>query len=226
MKLLCYLCPEKYWIRKWLVINYKPLNKDLKWIRCPIPNRKIYYQDCIKTQFFFFSKFDMEYGFWQIPIDEDYKYKTAFTTPFGHFRWNFVPFGLKNALSEFQNIINDIFTHIYRILNCLHWWCILVFLESVNQQWNHLNSFVQIIKNNGLVVSPTKIKLFQDKMRFLGHNIYQGTITPIDRSIQFADKFLDEIKNTSQLQSFLGSLNYVSDCYKNLGKICRPFFKG
>ena len=99
-------------------------------------------------------------------------------------------------------------------------------MESVNQQWNHLNSFVQIIKNNGLVVSPTKIKLFQDKMRFLGHNIYQGTITPIDRSIQFADKFLDEIKNTSQLQSFLGSLNYVSDCYKNLGKICRPFFKG
>lgn len=52
----------------------------------------------------------MKYGFWQIQIDEDYKYKIAFTIPFGHFKWNFMHFGLKNALSEFQNIINDIFT--------------------------------------------------------------------------------------------------------------------
>lgn len=25
-----------------LIINYKPLNEALRWIRCPIPNKKIY----------------------------------------------------------------------------------------------------------------------------------------------------------------------------------------
>ena len=62
-----------------------------------------------------------------------------------------------------------------------------------------METFIKIIQINRLVVSPTKIKLFQDKIRFLGHNIYQGKITLIDRAIQFADKFSDEIKNKNQL---------------------------
>nr|KYP60353.1 Enzymatic polyprotein [Cajanus cajan] len=37
------------------------------------------------------------------------RYKTAFTVPFGQYEWNVTPFGLKNAPSEFQKIMNDIF---------------------------------------------------------------------------------------------------------------------
>ena len=67
--------------------------------------------------------------------------------------------------------------------------------------------------------------MFQDKIRFLGHNIYKGTLNPIDRAIQFADKFPDEIKDKNQLQRFLGSLNYVSNYFQGLRKICRPLYK-
>ena len=45
----------------------------------------------------------------QIQISKNDRYKTAFTTPFGHYEWNVMPFGLKNAPSGFQNIMNDIF---------------------------------------------------------------------------------------------------------------------
>jgi hypothetical protein len=66
--------------------------------------------------------------------------------------------------------------------------------------------------------------LFQTKVRFLGYNIHQSNISPIDRGIQFADKFLDEILEKTQLQRLLGFLNYVADFYQNLIKQCKPLF--
>ena len=71
-------------------------------------------------------------------------------------------------------------------------------------------------------MSATKINLFKTKVRFLGHHIHQGTITPIQRSLEFADKFPDEIKDKKQLQRFLGSLNYVLDFIQDLSQLCAP----
>ena len=51
----------------------------------------------------------MKSGFWQIQIKEEERYKIAFTVLFGHFEWNVMPFRLKNAPSEFQKIMNEIF---------------------------------------------------------------------------------------------------------------------
>ena len=127
----------------------------------------------------------MKSGFWQIQIDEKDKYKTAFTVPFGHYEWNVMPFGLKNAPSEFQNIMNDIFTP-YTSFSIVYIDDVLIFSNSIDQHWKHLESFIKIVQINELVVSPTKIKLFQ---------------------------------------RFLGSLNYVSEYYQNLKKICRPLFQ-
>jgi hypothetical protein len=169
-----------------LVINYKPLNFALKWIRYPIPNKKDLLQKLHSA--FIFSKFDMKSGFWQIQIAPKIRYKTAFTVPFGQYELNVMPFGLKYAPSEFQRIMNDIF-------NAHSKFCIvyiddvLIFSHSINQHFKHLHAFFHTAKQNGLVVSKTKISLFQTRVRFLGHYICQGTVTPIQRSLTFTNKF-------------------------------------
>ena len=98
-------------IERWvprLVINYKALNKALRWIRYPIPNKKDLLQRLYSAKIF--SKFDMKSGFWQIQIRISDRYKIVFTVPFGHYKWNVMLFGLKNAPSEFQRIMNEIFS--------------------------------------------------------------------------------------------------------------------
>ena len=102
--------------------------------------------------------------------------------------------GLKNAPSEFQNIMNDIFTP-YTSFIIAYIDDVLVFSKSIDQYFRHLQTFLYIIEKNGLAISAPKMLLFQAKIRFLGHDIYQGTIKPIMRSLVFADKFLDEIKD-------------------------------
>ena len=46
-----------------------------------------------------------------------------------------------------------------------------------------------------MTCSAPKMKLFQTKIRFVGHEIFQGKTKPIQRSIEFSDKFFDEIKD-------------------------------
>ena len=50
------------------------------------------------------------------------------------------------------------------------------------------------------------------------HNINQENFIPIDRSIEFTSKFPNEIRDKTQLQRFLVSLNYISDYYLNLAQ--------
>ena len=47
----------------------------------------------------------------------------------------------------------------------------------------------------GLFMSALKMLLFKTQIRFLEHDIFQGTIKPIVRSLAFASKFLDIIED-------------------------------
>ena len=82
-----------------------------------------------------------------------------------------------------------------------------------------------MVRDNKLVISASKIKLFQTNIRFLGFDIYQGKIKLIKRAIEFASKFPNEIKDKNKLQRFLGSLNYVADFYPNLRILIKPLFQ-
>ena len=74
------------------------------------------------------------------------------------------------------------------------------------------------------MVSAPKIKLKETHDRFLGFDIHHGLIKPIDRVIKFVGKFPDQILDKTQLQRFLGSINYISDFYQNLRQQCKPLF--
>jgi len=119
--------------------------------------------------------------------------------------------------------MNDIFTP-YTTFIIVYIDDVLIFSNSLDQHFKHLQIFMSVMERNGLAASASKIHLFQTKNRFLGHNIYQGTIKPIQRALIFANKFPDDIKDRKQLQHFLGCLNYVADFYPQLRQTCAPLY--
>ena len=88
-----------------------------------------------------------------------------------------MPFGLKNAPSEFQNIMNDIFNPHFQFI-IVYIDDVLVFSDSLEKHFIHLKKFFNVIKANGMACSAPKMKLFQTKIRFLGHEIFQGKTKP------------------------------------------------
>jgi len=115
--------------------------------------------------------------------------------------------------------MNDIF-NLYSKFYIIYINDVLIFSNSIEQ---HLQTFFNIAKQNGLVISLLRISLFQTLCScFLSHYILQGTITPIERSFTFDSKFPDKILDKTQLQRFLGSCNYILDFYHNVSRITKP----
>ena len=100
----------------------------------------------------------------------------------------------KNAHFEFQNIMNDIFNDCTRF-SIVYIDDVLIFSNSIEENFQCLKYFQKLVGDNGLVISVSKIKLFQTNIRFLGFDIYKGKIKPIQRAIEFANKFPYEIKD-------------------------------
>jgi hypothetical protein len=62
------------------------------------------------------------------------------------------------------------------------------------------------------------MELFKTSIKFLGHTIANGQLALQQHAVEFADKFPNKITDKTQLQIFLGSLNYVNHFYKDCAK--------
>ncbi|CAM5148308.1 unnamed protein product [Eretmochelys imbricata] len=56
----------------------------------------------------FISTLDLTKGYWQVPLDESAKERSAFTTHVGLYEFNVLPFGLRNAPVTFQRLVDGL----------------------------------------------------------------------------------------------------------------------
>ena len=103
----------------------------------------------------FLTKLDMTRGYWQVPLDEKLVPVSAFVTPFGHFQWRHMPFGLRNAPATFSRLVS-------KLLLGLDSFCavylddIIIFSDSWEEHLRHLRMVFDRIRDARLTLSPSK----------------------------------------------------------------------
>ena len=82
------------------VIDYRKLNMITKSDPFPMPTIEDLIDDLASATYI--TTLDLTKGYWQVPVKETSRDKTAFVTPFGKDEFMVMPFGLMGAPATFQ----------------------------------------------------------------------------------------------------------------------------
>ena len=152
-----------------MCVDYGALNTRTVRDRCPLPS----IQSILSTLrgSTVFSNIDLVSTFHQIGIhDKDIK-KTAFNTQFGAFEWVVVPFGLCNAPSTFQLVVNDILRDHLGIFVWVYIDDILIFSKNAQEHQRHLDLIHELLQRHQLFPCIDKSTFFPHRVPFCGYII-------------------------------------------------------
>ena len=99
------LAPKKN-VKFRVCVNYKKLNNVTKKDRYPIPFYDEVLEEVGGHELYSFA--DGYSGYHQVKIAKEDQLKTTFTSPWGTFCYEVMPFGLCNAPATFQRLMNKV----------------------------------------------------------------------------------------------------------------------
>ena len=164
-----------------------------------------------------FTTLDLKNGYHQLPVHPSDIEKTAFTCHRGQFEFLRVPFGLCNAPSHFQRVMETILGV-----------CVLVYIDdlviyspNMESHINHDKVVLQRIRKANLRLKPSKCYFAKKQVKLLGYTVSQSGFKP-DPDKTAAIQALSPPTTVKQVRSFLGMANYYRNCIPNYANIASP----
>jgi len=93
----------------------------------------------------FLTKLDMTQGYWQVPLDDPSIPVSGFVTPFGHFQWRFMPFGLRNAPATFSRLLSKLLTGL-EMFAVAYLDDVIIFSDSWEEHLKHIKLVFRTFK--------------------------------------------------------------------------------
>ena len=200
-------------------VDYRKLNAVTQYDAYPLP-RIDESLDALSGSHYF-STLDLVSGYWQVPLSEDAKEKSTFTTRNGLWRWKVLPFGLTSAPATFQRLME-------KVLHGLHWRTLLLYLDDIivisPDFQSHLERLEEVLKRlrgAKLKLKPSKCELFQSEVRYLGHVVSSQGVSTDPEKVDAVSAWQSPT-SVKDLQSFLGLAGYYRQYIADFSTIAKP----
>ncbi len=154
----------------------------------------------------YISTLDLTKGYWQVPLSEDAKPKTAFSTPSGHWQYRTLPFGLHGAPATFQRMM-DILLRPHQSYAAAYLDDVIIHSEAWEDHLDRVRRVLSELRRAGLTANPHKCHLALSEAKYLGFQVGRGLIRPQEKKVE-AVRTAPRPETKTQVRAFLGLAGY------------------
>ena len=167
-----------------------------------------------------FSMFDMNSGFWQVPMDEEFNQYTAFTLgSMGLYECKSMPFGLCNAPPTFQRLMQNCLGE----LNLTY--CLIYFSDMPDEHLWRMCVVFDCLHEHGLKLKPSKCEVFKLEINYLAHHVSQKGVLPLKKNLEsIAQCPPPDTYTYTKVKSFVGLVGHYRHFIKGFAKIAAPLY--
>ena len=168
----------------------------------------------------FFSSFDLTSGFYQIPVHENSMRYTAFMTPLGIFQWRVLPMGLLNSPSAFNKWLEDALVGIdlTRYVDD-----VFMGADTEEEHFRQLRAFFERCQAEGILLKPSKAKIFSEELYVLGYILTKDGIRPDPRKTE-ALKLMKPPSTRKETRTFLGMTGFYRRFVEGMSSLAKPLY--
>ena len=203
-------------------IDYRKLNDVTTKDAYPIPRIDDTIQSLAGAKWF--STLDLASGYWQVELDEEAKEKSAFSTRAGLYQWRVMPFGLCNAPSTFERLMESIFAGLQHEIMLLYLDDLIVFAPTIQEELKRLGRVFEQLRSAGLKLKPAKCNLFQKSVVYLGHVVSDQGVATDPEKIRAVREWPTP-RTVKEVRSFLGLASYYRRYIKSFADTARPLHR-
>nr|GEU94527.1 putative reverse transcriptase domain-containing protein [Tanacetum cinerariifolium] len=202
-----------------MCIDYRKLNKLIVKNHYPLPRSDDLFDKLQEARYF--SKIDLQSGYYQLRVHEDDISKTKFRTRYEHFEFTIMPFGLTNAPAVFMDLMNKVCKPYLDKFVIVFIDDVLIYSKTKEDHEVHLKLVLELLKKKRLYAKFSKCEFWLQEVHFLGHVINHNGIH-VDPSKIKAVKNWKAPTTPSQIRSFLGLASYYRCFIVNFSKNAKP----
>ena len=171
-----------------------------------------------------YSTFDLNSGFWQVPMDEESKQYTAFTLgSMGLYECESMPFGLCNTPPTFQRLMQNCLGKLNLTYCLIYLDDMIVFSEMPEEHLQRMHVVFDHLQEHGLKLKPSKCDVFKSEINYLAHHVSQKGVLPSKKNLESIAQCLPPDTYT-KVKSFVGLVGHYRRFIKGFAKIAAPLY--
>lgn len=170
----------------------------------------------------YISSIDLAKAFWQIPLDESSRPKTAFSIPgVGQFEFIVMPFGLSTAAQAQQKLIDTVIgpalePYVFAYLDD-----IIIVTPDIELHFKILNEVYERLEGAGLTVNFEKCDFCKSSLKYLGFVVNEmGLCTDPDKVSAMLEYPVP--KTATEVKRFIGLFSWYRRFIKEFSTLVAP----